>query len=218
MKKIFTIAMVVLLIAAFAVVSAGAAPEHLKIDVCHKDGRSGNYSLINVNINSVEDAQNVGGHGNHDGDAWASFTFGGVNYAGRGDMSNCNDTEEPTATLTSTALPTATNTIEPTATGTLEATATLPPEVTPTATPVDIGVPGCMTVGNENYDPNATVHDQSYCHVNPPSEWCTDLLEGRADQPDWKDIPACVQWMKNSAGMNLAETMKLIIKSIFVHK
>lgn len=68
-------------------------PEHLKIDVCHVTGSASNpYVLINVNIHSVEDAQHVGGHGDHytapwvfgDDDAWESYTYGGVDYPGVG--------------------------------------------------------------------------------------------------------------------------------------
>lgn len=81
--------------------------------------------------------------------------------------------------------------------------------------PPETGIPGCMKPKNENYDPNATIPDDSYCHVNPPSEWCTKLLEGRPDQPDWKKIPACVQWMKNSAGLSYYEAIKLIVKGLF---
>jgi len=75
-----------------AALAAPAAdqPEILKIDVCHATASQTNpYVLINVNINSVEDAENVGGHGNHEGDSWEPYTYEGVDYPGQGDMSNC---------------------------------------------------------------------------------------------------------------------------------
>ena len=123
-------------------VTAGFAfadqPEILKIDVCHLDGQSGNYSLVNVNIHSVDDANGLNGHGDHDGDAWAPFTYGGVDYPGQGDMENC-DEQEPqpnpikTPTSTPTEEPTPTDAPQPPPTPTTE-------EPQPTPTPTD---PGC---------------------------------------------------------------------------
>jgi len=85
--------------AAFAAPPADQ-PEHLKIDVCHATGSESNpYVLVNVNINSVEDAQNVGGHGTHEGDSWEPYTYGGVEYPGQGDMANCDDQEPQTASV-----------------------------------------------------------------------------------------------------------------------
>jgi hypothetical protein len=312
-------------------------PDNVKIDVCHKDQGNGGpnhngYTINNVSIHSVNDANGVGGHGNHSEDSWAPFVYGGVNYPGQGsypgpcgeptatpvptstytptptatytpcvqgnthvehsgwsawiiDPNNnsqyirgrhvynvdnttgqiCSDPgeyeymprplcqwndslyadeeacQEPTATpiptntptyeptATPTDVPTATpvptetptpeptKTPEPTATGTFEPTATPTQgctegcnEVTPTPPP---GTPGCMNPDNRNYDPNATIPDDSFCYVHPPSEWCSKLLEGRPDQPNWKEIPACVQWMKNSAGTNPIETAWLILKA-----
>jgi len=93
--------LVVLLAFGFGIVFSGALtalaapaddqPEILKIDVCHKDGESGNYSLVNVNINSTDDADGLNGHGDHEGDAWEPFTYGGVDYPGQGDMVNCSE-------------------------------------------------------------------------------------------------------------------------------
>jgi len=57
--------------------------DSVKIDVCHQDGQSGNYSLVNVDISSVDDANGLNGHGDHEGDAWLSFLFDEVLYPGQ---------------------------------------------------------------------------------------------------------------------------------------
>ena len=128
-------------------------PESLKISVCHKDGRSGNYSLVNVNINSTDDADGLNGHGDHGDDSWASFSYGGTNYPGQGDFPGRCGEVEPTAPPLP---PPPTDVYEPTATptdihdgceneGTCE-TPTAEPTIEPTSTepgpspdPTDIG-------------------------------------------------------------------------------
>ena len=103
-------------------------PEILKIDVCHLDGRSGNYSLVNVNINSTDDADGVNGHGDHEGDSWAPFTYGGTDYPGQGEFPGpCGDIEP-------TVEPTQEPTQEPTAEPTTEPTEEPTQEPTPTPT------------------------------------------------------------------------------------
>lgn len=102
--KIF--ALLAILAMAFGVTGAASAapradPEPVKVDVCHQDGQSGNYSLVTVNINSVDDADGLNGHGDHEGDAWEAFIFDGVEYPGQGDMSNC-DEEPPYETCSET--------------------------------------------------------------------------------------------------------------------
>jgi hypothetical protein len=93
MKSRFLFGLIAALAMVFSAHGLASAdqPEILKFDVCHKDGRSGNYSLAPVNVHSVEDAQNVGGHGSHEGDSWEGYTYGGVDYPGQGDMGNCNE-------------------------------------------------------------------------------------------------------------------------------
>lgn len=88
MKK-YWIAMMIAIVALSIASPVGATkPEILKLNVCHATASQTNpYVLINVNVHSVETAQNVGGHGGHGGDIWAPYTYGGVNYPGQGDQS-----------------------------------------------------------------------------------------------------------------------------------
>lgn len=90
-KNLFFLVMLTMMALGFGLVSQNVSaqpPELLKIDVCHATKAEANpYTKVNVNINSVEDAQNVGGHGDHEDDIWAPYTYGGVNYPGQGDQS-----------------------------------------------------------------------------------------------------------------------------------
>ena len=133
-KKLAGLFVFVALLVSVAVVYADQ-PEILKIDVCHATGSENNpYVLVNVSIHSVEDANGLNGHGDHEDDAWEPFTYDGVDYPGQGDMSWCDGaptevpTDEPTPTSTeeSTATPTEEPTDEPTPTS-------------PGPTPTDIG-------------------------------------------------------------------------------
>jgi cell division septation protein DedD len=115
-------------------------PQSVNVTVCHKDGQSGNYSKINVSVHSVNDANGLDGHGHHNGDVWAPFTYNNVNYDGQGNylifnFNNCNQISSPTPTASPTATPVATSTptASPSATPTFTPTAT----PTPTSTPVD---------------------------------------------------------------------------------
>ena len=119
-------------------------PEILRVDVCHATGSESNqYVLITVNINSVDDADGLNGHGDHEDDAWESFVYGGVTYPGQGDMENCDDETltatpvPPTATdtPTATAEPTATSSPTPTEHEASPTATTTPVDVAPTATP-----------------------------------------------------------------------------------
>ena len=92
-------------------------PEILKIDVCHATGSESNpYVLVNVSIHSVADADSVGGHGDHEDDAWEPYTYGDLDFDGQGDMALCEgaptdepeDTPEPTETEEPEDDPTAT--------------------------------------------------------------------------------------------------------------
>ena len=91
-------------------------PEILKIDVCHATGSESNpYVLVNVSIHSVADADSVGGHGDHEDDAWEPYTYGDLDFDGQGDMPLCEgapdepeDTPEPTETEEPEDDPTAT--------------------------------------------------------------------------------------------------------------
>lgn len=104
-------------------------PDPTSTDVCHfNEGHGGDWNLITVSINSVADAQGVHGHGDHENDAWLSYTYDGVSYPGKNEAFVRAGCVEPTATpVTPTATP-----ITPTAT---PVTPTATP-VTPTATPV----------------------------------------------------------------------------------
>ena len=95
MKKFrFLVGIVIAIALMIPTMAFADQPERLKLDVCHATGSASNpYVLVNVNISSVEDAQNVGGHGNHENDSWDSYTYGGVDYPGQGDMSNCSEPE-----------------------------------------------------------------------------------------------------------------------------
>ena len=92
-KKAFLIfALLFLMVGMVGTLGVSAKKETLKIDVCHATSSATNpYVLVNVSINSVETAQNVGGHGSHAEDAWEPYTYDGVDYPGQGDMSNCDD-------------------------------------------------------------------------------------------------------------------------------
>jgi len=95
-----------------ATATATASPTTVKVDVCHQDGQSGNYSHINVSVSSVNDATGLNGHGDHEGDVWAPFIFNDVSYPGQGDYQNFDfedcDHEggQPTSTPTGTPSPT----------------------------------------------------------------------------------------------------------------
>lgn len=67
----------------------------VNVEVCHEDGQSGNFSLVTVSVHSVDDANGLNGHGDHEGDSWEPFIFDGVDYAGQGDMDNCDDDGPP---------------------------------------------------------------------------------------------------------------------------
>ena len=131
-----------------AVTAAYAQPENLQIDVCHATGSESNpYVQVTVNINSVADAENVGGHGNHANDAWEPYTFGDVDYPGQGDMAACEGTPPadptPTATPLPTDIPPTTETPnDPTPTATLTDNpgsdpTTVPTDTEPSPTPSD---------------------------------------------------------------------------------
>jgi len=73
-------------LAAILLIPAAASaqePETVKVLVCHQDGQSGNYSAVDVSVHSVDDANGLNGHGDHEGDAWKGFTFDGVEYPGQ---------------------------------------------------------------------------------------------------------------------------------------
>ena len=73
-------------------------PEAAKVDVCHY--APGNPHIINVSVHSVDDANGLNGHGDHELDSWESFVFDGVTYDGQGDFPGlCGDQPEPTATV-----------------------------------------------------------------------------------------------------------------------
>lgn len=89
----------------------GENSRETKVLVCHKDGKSGNYSKNEVSIHSVNDANGLKGHGDHEGDIWSPFTYDDTNYAGQGDYSNtdfgnCTKIVTPTPSPTASPSPT----------------------------------------------------------------------------------------------------------------
>ena len=142
MKTLVRIALPAVAILSILLVSAGSGT--VKVVVCHATSSETNpYVRINVSVHSVDDANGLNGHGEHENDIWAPFVFEGITYPGQGDQSilenDCKipeptktpgptHTPEPTNTLvptvTNTPVPTDTNTPLPTATGTLPPTAT----------------------------------------------------------------------------------------------
>ena len=162
-KKAFLIfALLFLMVGMVGTLGVSAKKETLKIDVCHATSSATNpYVLVNVSINSVETAQNVGGHGSHAEDAWEPYTYDGVDYPGQGDMSNCDDLP---IDILGCMDPLALN-YDPLATiddGSCE----YPPE----------DILGCMDPLALNYDPLATIDDGS-CEY-PPEDilGCMDPL------------------------------------------
>ena len=79
MKKTLTIAALIALLAVpFMAVSA---TETYKMNVCHKDGQSGNYELLSVSVRGVEGGPGVPqGHGGHVDDSWAAQDNEGKDY------------------------------------------------------------------------------------------------------------------------------------------
>ena len=118
--------------------------------------------LVNVNIHSVEDANGVGGHGTHPGDAWEPYTYGGIEYPGQGDMGNCEDLEPEDPTPTPEDEPTPVPTEEPTPVPTDEPqpTPTDAPGPTPTdgpqPTPTDVITPTDEPTPTEDPTPTPT--------------------------------------------------------------
>ncbi len=117
--------------------SSTPSPGAFKVIVCHQDGRSGNYSRVEVSISSVDDANGLNGHGDHEGDVWSPYIYNDVNYPGQGAYSTFNfDTCEiggtPTPTPVDTSTPTPTPTEQP-CDGDCEPTPT--PTPTPTVNP-----------------------------------------------------------------------------------
>jgi len=110
-----------------------------KVDVCHATGSQNNpYVLVNVSVHSVDDANGLNGHGDHQNDAWDSFTFQDVNYPGQGDMDSCR-TDKPTD-VPPTDIPTSTE--EPT--------------TTPTDTPFPTNIPSPTWTSSETSTPRPT--------------------------------------------------------------
>jgi hypothetical protein len=108
----------------------------VKVLVCHKDGQSGNYSKVDVSVHSVNDANGLNGHGNHDGDIWSPYTFEAQDYAGLGDYSNTNFDSCTTNVAEPTSSPSATPTPSPTPVDTSTPT--------PSATPNNFVFPSCQ--------------------------------------------------------------------------
>ena len=139
--------------------------DEVKVIVCHKAGQSGNYNAIDVSIHSVNDANGLKGHGNHNGDVWGPFTYNGVNYAGQGNysvfnFSNCTQ-NSPSASPSPSPTPTARPTVNPT---------TTPVE---TAAPTAIPTDAPATTTTVNYDGKGdglgcAVNDCSGNKVEPP--------------------------------------------------
>ena len=156
-KKAFLIfALLFLMVGMVGTLGVSAKKETLKIDVCHATSSATNpYVLVNVSINSVETAQNVGGHGSHAEDAWEPYTYDGVDYPGQGDMSNCDDLP---IDILGCMDPLALN-YDPLATiddGSCE----YPPE----------DILGCMDPLALNYDPLATIDDGSCEYPEKPEK------------------------------------------------
>ena len=158
------LALVMVAVLTTAGVAYADRPESLKLDVCHATGSESNpYVLVNVNVNSVKDANNVGGHGQHGDDAWESYTYGGVEYPGQGDMALCEGApDEPEDTP--------------------EPTETEEPEDDPTATPDPTDAP----------EPTPTdVSEEPTSEPTPDSEDCEIGCEPTATPPVTEEPPTC---------------------------
>lgn len=156
---------IMILLALVGPALAGEKPvarERLMIDVLHATGSESNpYVCINVNINSVEDAANVAGHGDHDLDIWAPYTYGGVNYPGQGDRAilanGCgiiSATEVPPTEVPPTEV-----VVEPTVASTevVESTEVVDPTVEPTLeSTLDPTQDPCQLNVSENCPPTVT--------------------------------------------------------------
>ena len=86
--------MVVVTMLSLATQTVFAQQETVNVSVCHYNPGNGGVMVV-VAVHSVDDANGLNGHGGHGNDSWAAFTFGGVNYPGQGDVSNCQAEEEP---------------------------------------------------------------------------------------------------------------------------
>jgi hypothetical protein len=158
-----------MLIAAVLLVGVLAAkPPETKVTVCHATASESNpYTKNVVSVKSVDDATGLNGHGDHDGDAWHSFSFQDVIYPGQNESlfgeafdGDCDPIEEePTATL------------EPTD----EPTATLAPTETfaPTETPLD-DTPTATLVG-ETPTPTATTQEGKPTPTVTPTDAATEI-------------------------------------------
>ena len=177
--------MALALVISASTVALADRPELLKIDVCHKDGRSGNYSLVNVNINSTDDADGLNGHGDHPDDSWAPFTYGGVDYLGQGNFPGPCGEPEPTATPLPTDIPTQEPTDEPTSTEEPSATPTDEPTIEPTPTNVGTDPTPTEPVPTEGPGPTDTpVVPEPTPDCEEPCGWIF-LLIGPDGQQAW---------------------------------
>jgi hypothetical protein len=138
MKKKYIAALIVVIATILTVTVAFAV---VKVNVCHHTNSPVNpYVLIEVSVQSVEDAINLGGHGQHEDDAWHPYEYEGVIYPGRNEWvfgslidDSCNLIVPPSPT--NTLAPTATNTLPaPTATNTQPAPTSTFTQLPPTAT------------------------------------------------------------------------------------
>jgi hypothetical protein len=143
--------------------SGGAA--HQKVTLCHATASDTNpYVSITVNINSVEDAENVGGHGNHEGDIIPPYTYNDFTFEGQGDQSLLPDCGV-VATTTTTEASTTTSSTSTSTTSTAVTTTTEAPTTTTTVAPPvhvcqeDEACWDCKTMGNHVCGvPPVTIH------------------------------------------------------------
>lgn len=134
----------------------GFAINVVKVNVCHHTGSPSNpYVLVVVSVQSVEDAINLGGHGNHEDDAWHAYEFEGVTYPARNEDvfgslidDSCN-LIVPTATPTNTEVPSATPTSTNTNTPTFTPTSTNTPTSTQTEVPTSTFTPTPTSTGTQ---------------------------------------------------------------------
>lgn len=148
----------------------------VNVDVCHQDGQSGNYSDIAVSVHSVDDANGLNGHGNHDGDVWAPFTYNNVQYPGQGnygdfDFEDCSQ-EDGDSTPIPTPMPSPSPTPEDCEGQCPTPSATPTPEPTPT--------PGDLCTNMDGFQGNIP---DGWFQINTDSTFCRQFQYGGAPTP-----------------------------------
>ena len=146
-------------------------PQGISVNICHQAGQSGNYTHNTVSVHSVNDANGLNGHGDHDGDIWAPFTYNNVNYLGQGNygsfnMSTCVQNSSPTPTATATSQP------------------TYSPTATPTEVPVPTPTDDPCEEEDECYKPTSTPVATVEPTATPNGDICANLDGIQLTMPD----------------------------------